>query len=100
MAQNLFKAIGGWRRAEAKAKIDSDQLADDLRRLARKGFIVRIPGTHRYRLTSKGRRLSMFFAKVYVRIVTPALTHLDPTYLRKSAATLRLLTLGRTSIRL
>lgn len=55
------------------------QMTYDLRRLARKGFILRIPGTHRYRLTSKGRRLSMFFTKAYVRIVTPALTHLDPT---------------------
>ena len=56
----------------------SRQMTYDLRRLTRKGFIVRIPGTHRYRLTSKGRRLSIFFTKAYVRIVTPALTHLDP----------------------
>lgn len=54
------------------------QMTYDLRRLARKGFIARIPGTHRYCLTPEGRRLSMFFAKVYVRIVTPALTQLDP----------------------
>lgn len=50
----------------------------DLRRLARKGFIVREKGTHRYRLTSDGRRLAMFFTKTYARIVTPTLAYLDP----------------------
>lgn len=50
----------------------------DLRRLRRKGFIERIDRTHRYRLTSQGRSLSMFFSKVYARIITPSLAHLDP----------------------
>jgi hypothetical protein len=50
----------------------------DLRRLRRKGFIQRIPRTHRYQLTSEGRRLAVFFTKTYTRIVNPALAELDP----------------------
>ena len=50
----------------------------DLRRLRRKGFIQRIPRTHRYELTSEGGRLAVFFTKTYTRIVNPALAELDP----------------------
>ena len=46
---------------------------------ARKGFIQRIPRTHRYELTTEGRRLAVFFTKTYTRIVNPALVELDPT---------------------
>ncbi|MGH2717150.1 MAG: hypothetical protein ACRDJU_01035 [Actinomycetota bacterium] len=56
----------------------SRQMSYDLRRLARKGFIAREKGTHRYRLTADGRRLAMFFTKTYTRVVTPTLAHLDP----------------------
>ena len=51
----------------------------DLRRLRRKGFIQRIPRTHRYELTSEGRRLAVFLTKTYTRIVNPSLADLDPT---------------------
>jgi len=51
----------------------------DLRRLRRKGFIQRIPRTHRYQLTREGRRLAVFFTKTYTRIVNPSLAELDPT---------------------
>jgi len=54
------------------------QMTYDLRRLSRKGFLVRIAGTHRYQLTADGRRLAIFFAKTYARIVNPALAELDP----------------------
>ena len=54
------------------------QMTYDLRRLRRKGFIQRIPRTHRYELTSEGRRLAVFFTKTYTRIVNPALVELDP----------------------
>ena len=50
----------------------------DLRRPTRRSLIERQKGTHRYRLTSKGRRLSMFFTKIYTRIVTPSPRYLDP----------------------
>lgn len=56
----------------------SRHMTYDLRRLRRKGFIERIEGTHAYRLTVRGRRLSMFFTKLYTRVVTPSLAHLQP----------------------
>jgi hypothetical protein len=54
------------------------QMTYDLRRLRRKGFIVRDDGTRRYRLTPEGRRLALFLTKVYARILTPGLAHIDP----------------------
>ena len=54
------------------------QMTYDLRRLRRKGFIQRIPRTHRYQITSEGRRLAVFFTKTYTRIVNPSLAELDP----------------------
>ncbi|MBV9000068.1 MAG: hypothetical protein JO304_13480 [Solirubrobacterales bacterium] len=54
------------------------QMTYDLRRLRRKRFIQRIPRTHRYELTSEGRRLAVFLTKTYTRIVNPALAELDP----------------------
>ena len=54
------------------------QMTYDLRRLRRKGFIQRIPRTHRYELTSEGRRLAVFLTKTYTRIVNPSLADLDP----------------------
>jgi len=38
----------------------------------------RLPRSHRYQLTADGRRLAVFFAKTYARIVTPSLAELDP----------------------
>ncbi len=55
------------------------QMTYDLRRLVRNGFLVRIDGSQRYELTPDGRRLAVFFAKTYARIVTPSLAVLDPT---------------------
>jgi len=54
------------------------QMTYDLRRLRRKRFIQRIPRTHRYELTSEGRRLAVFLTKTYTRIVNPSLAELDP----------------------
>jgi hypothetical protein len=55
------------------------QMTYDLRRLRRKGFIQRIPRSHRYQLTSDGYRLAVFFTKTYTRIVNPTLAELHPT---------------------
>jgi len=55
------------------------QMTYDLRRLRRKRFIQRIPRTHRYELTSEGRRLAVFLTKTYTRIVNPSLAELDPS---------------------
>jgi len=60
------------------APYSSRQLTYDLRRLRRKGFIERMPGTHTYRLTSQGTRLAMFLTKLYARVITPSLADLDP----------------------
>src|SRR5207253_8429652 len=54
------------------------QMTYDLRRLRRNGFLVRIERSNRYRLTADGRRLAVFFAKTYARVVTPSLAELDP----------------------
>lgn len=49
----------------------------DLRRLRLKGFIERIPGTHRYRVTPYGRQMATFFTRLVTRVVVPTLTDLD-----------------------
>lgn len=56
----------------------SRQMAYDLRRLRQNGFLTRVQGSNRYQLTPDGRRLAVFFAKTYARVVTPALAELDP----------------------
>lgn len=53
------------------------QATYDLRRLKRKGLIERLPGAHRYRLTSLGRRVAILFTKTYGRVLAPGLTQLD-----------------------
>ena len=55
------------------------QATYDLRRLRRKGIIVRIPHTHRYQLTPLGRRVAVLFTKAHARVLTPGLVQLDPT---------------------
>ena len=50
----------------------------DLRRLRRKQIIERLPGTHRYRLTTHGRAIAVLFTKTYGRVLTPGLTGLSP----------------------
>ena len=62
------------------------QMTYDLRRLRRNGFLVRIDRTNRYRLTAEGRRLAVFFAKTYARVVTPSLAELDPALPAEIAA--------------
>lgn len=46
-------------------------MTDDLRRLRLRGFIQRLTGTHRYRLTSDGLRVVFFFSKLSLRIFRP-----------------------------
>jgi hypothetical protein len=50
----------------------------DLRRLRLKGLITRVPRTHRYVLTPIGRRVALFFAKTYARVLRPGLARIDP----------------------
>jgi hypothetical protein len=57
----------------------SRQATYDLRRLKRKGVIIRIPGTQRYQLTPFGRYIATWFSKAHGRVLTPGLAWLDPT---------------------
>jgi len=54
------------------------QATYDLRRLKRKGLIVKLAHTHRYQLTSLGRRVAVLFTKTYGRVLAPGLSTLDP----------------------
>lgn len=54
------------------------QATYDLRRLRRKGLILRQHGARRYQLTATGRRIAVLFTKAYGRVLTPALTALHP----------------------
>jgi hypothetical protein len=53
------------------------QATYDLRRLKRKGLIAKITGTHRYELTTLGRRVAVLFTKTYNRVLAPGLSALD-----------------------
>jgi hypothetical protein len=44
----------------------------DLRRLRLHGLIDRVPGSHRYRITSTGAQVAMFYARLYTRALRPA----------------------------
>ena len=54
------------------------QATYDLRRLRRKGLIIRLPGSHRYQLTPLGRQVAVLFTKTYGRVLAPGLAALDP----------------------
>jgi len=57
----------------------SRQATYDLRRLRRKALITRLPHSHRYQLTSLGRRVGVLFTKAHGRVLAPGLALLDPT---------------------
>jgi len=50
----------------------------DLRRLRLHGFIERIHGSHRYRVTEHGFRAAFFFTRAYARLLRPGLSVLGP----------------------
>ena len=45
-----------------------------LRKVRMHGLIVRVPKSHRYRLTEFGLRLSLFYTRAYNRLLEPAAT--------------------------
>jgi len=53
-----------------------------LRRLRLHGLIERIPHIHRYRLTSIGFRVTLFFTRTYDRVLRAGLGHIVPTVSR------------------
>ena len=54
------------------------QATYDLRRLRRKGLILKIPHTRGYQLTATGRRVAVLFTKTYGRLLAPGLGILAP----------------------
>jgi hypothetical protein len=56
----------------------SRQTTYDLRRLLRKGLLVRRDHTQRYDLTPLGRRVVVLFTKTHARVLSPGLAWLDP----------------------
>jgi hypothetical protein len=53
------------------------QATYDLRRLRLKGLIDRVPRTHTYRITARGRAIATFFTRLAARVVVPILTQLE-----------------------
>jgi hypothetical protein len=54
------------------------QMTYDLRRLRRRGLILRVAGTHRYLVTPLGLRLAYLFTKLYQRLLKPGWATLLP----------------------
>ena len=57
-------------------QITQAKMSYDLRRLRLHGLIQRITGTHRYQLTTLGRRTALFYSRAFNRIVRPGLSHI------------------------
>jgi len=55
----------------------TNQMSYDLRRLRSKGIIWRIPNSHRYQLTTYGRKVALFFTKLDARIFRQFLAAID-----------------------
>jgi hypothetical protein len=72
--RDLMQLVG----ALSQEPYTSRQATYDLRRLIRKGLIVKIPHTRRYQLTTIGRRVAVLFTKTYGRVLAPGLGVLDP----------------------
>lgn len=54
------------------------QMTYQLRRLRLHGLIERQPGTHRYQVTDRGLRVSLFFTRTYARVVRPGMGEIIP----------------------
>ena len=60
------------------AAYTSRQATYDLRRLKRKGLLMKVARAHHYQLTGLGRRVAVLFTKAYGRVLAPGLGALDP----------------------
>lgn len=60
------------------SRMTQGRMTYDLRRLRLHGLIRRIPKTHRYHLTDEGLRVTLFFTRVYLRILRPGLATILP----------------------
>jgi hypothetical protein len=59
------------------APYTSRQATEDLRRLRRKGLIIRRLHSNRYDVTARGRLVVVLFTKAYGRVLTPGLAVMD-----------------------
>jgi hypothetical protein len=77
----------------APGTITAGQMSYDLRRLRAHGLIMRIPHSHRYRVTDTGQDHAMLLTRIHTRLLQPALAALSdpdppvPTKLRAAART-------------
>jgi hypothetical protein len=63
----------------APSTMTQGRITYDLRRLRLHGLIERVPGTHRYQVTSAGLRTALLFTRTYARILRSGLAQLiDP----------------------
>ncbi len=60
------------------ASITRGRMTYDLRRLRLHGIIERIEGSHRYRVTSEGLRVAVFFSRTWARLLRPGLSLAAP----------------------
>jgi hypothetical protein len=65
------------------------QMGYDLRRLTRKGLVIRLDHQKRYVLTPYGRRVALFLTKVHARVLRPGLQALDMTFTAQAPPRLR-----------
>jgi hypothetical protein len=81
-------ALADFRNADIRARVAAllgltldqytpSKMTYDLRRLADKGLIKRVPRTNRYRVTSYGVRAALFVSKVHLRILRPGAASLE-----------------------
>jgi hypothetical protein len=76
----------GFTRPQLKERVDAltgrthslGRMTYDLRRLRLHGLIQREPKSHRYRLTEKGLRTTLFCTRVYSRLLRPGMARLAP----------------------
>jgi hypothetical protein len=71
--QHLARLLG-----LAPAALTPGRVTYDLRRLRLRGFIRRVPQSHRYAVTPVGLRLALFFTRVYARLLRPGLARVVP----------------------
>jgi hypothetical protein len=60
------------------ATITRGRMTYDMRRLRLHGIIERIEGSHRYRVTSEGLRVAVFFSRAWARLLRPGLSLAAP----------------------
>jgi hypothetical protein len=63
---------------KAPSDMTPGQMTYHLRRLRLHGIIERIPGTHRYRVTTQGGRAALFCTRTYNRLLRPGLAQIIP----------------------